>query len=124
MIVADSSLLIAHLRDKKGATRFLQTQDEVIAPALVAWELWKGAQSTAAHAGVRDALSRCKVEPFSASLAESAGLLHRELDKVGKRRPAIDLLISAHALHHGCALATLDRDYDGIPGLQVVRVKA
>lgn len=123
VIVADTSLLVAHLRGSKGATRFLKGQDEVIAPALVAWELWKGADRVADHAAVREVLAMCAVEPFSAALAESAGLLHLEVDRAGRRRPAIDLLIAAHALHRNCPIATLDGDYEGIPGLQVVRVK-
>ncbi|HUR24636.1 MAG TPA: type II toxin-antitoxin system VapC family toxin [Candidatus Thermoplasmatota archaeon] len=124
MIVTDSSLLVAHLRGSKAATRFLKGQKEVVAPALVAWELWKGARTVAEHAAVRDLLGLCHVEPFSAALAESAGLLYREAEGQGRRRPAIDLLIASHALHRGCPVATLDHDYEGIPGLQVVKVKA
>ena len=103
--------------------RFLKAQDAYVVPALVAWELWKGASTAASQAAVHDLLATSQVESFSPALAQSAGTLHREMERLGRRRPAIDLLIAAHALHHGSPLATLDRDYDGIPGLDVVKVR-
>ncbi|MFO1533366.1 MAG: type II toxin-antitoxin system VapC family toxin [Thermoplasmatota archaeon] len=124
MIVADTSLLVAHLRGSANAARFLKAQEEVVAPALVAWELWKGAHNVSEEAGARDVLSRCVVEPFSAAMAETAGAVHRQMERAGKRRGTLDLLIAAHALHRGVPIATLDRDYEGIHGLKVVRVKA
>ncbi len=124
MIVADTSLLIEHLRGNKGATRFLKAQDLVIVPSLAAWELWKGAATVAQQAAVRDLLATCDIDPFSAAHAEAAGALHRQAERDGRRRPAFDLLIAAHAMHHGTAVATLDGDYDGIAGLKVAKVRA
>jgi predicted nucleic acid-binding protein len=49
--------------------------------------------------------------------------LHLRHVRKGRERPLIDLLIASHALHHGIPLATLDRDYDGIEGLDVLRVR-
>jgi predicted nucleic acid-binding protein len=49
-----------------------------------------------------------------------AGDLHREHRREGRERPAWDLLIASHALFHGCPLATLDRGFAPIPGLDVV----
>lgn len=123
MIVADTSVLIEHLRGDKAATRILMAQDLVLAPALVAWDLWKGAATVPQQAAVRNVLAVCGIEPFAAAHAEAAGALHREAQAAGRRRPAFDLLIAAHALHHGIPIATLDGDYQGIPALQVVAVK-
>jgi predicted nucleic acid-binding protein len=123
VIVADASILIAHLRGVPAARRFLKAQDEIITPTFAAWELWTGARQAGSQAAVRGLLEECTVEPFSASLAEAAGTLQREREGAGKRRPAVDILIAAHAVVRRCPLATLDRDYDGIAGLEIVRVK-
>lgn len=120
MIVADSSVLIEVVRGSLRAKRLLASHDAVLAPALVAYELWNGATTARSQHAVRQLLDLCQVEAFSAALAEGASTLRRALTASGARRPAIDTMIAAHAIHHGAPLATLDRDYSGIPGLRVV----
>ena len=121
MIVADTSLLVEHLRGSKVATAFLARQPMVIVPAYAAWELWKGAHEPRERDKVSALLAVAGVEPFSAGHAERAGALYRDAQRQGRKPPVMDLLIASHALHRSCALATLDRDYSGIPGLPVVK---
>lgn len=125
-IVADSSLLIEHLRGNAKATRFLEREaarGKIIVPALVAWELWKGATTPARSAAVESLLEGLDVDPFMPAMARLAAELHRAARDAGRERPAYDPLIAAHALHHGCPLATLDRDYDEIEGLHVLSME-
>ncbi|HLF16187.1 MAG TPA: PIN domain-containing protein [Candidatus Thermoplasmatota archaeon] len=123
MLVVDSSLLVEHLRGNARATRFLETQAKqgpLAVPALVLWELWKGASTPARMAAVENLLDAVQPDPFAPAMARLAGVLHQDHQRRGVERPAIDLLIASHAIHHDCPLATLDRDYRSIKGLQVV----
>ncbi len=124
-VVVDSSVLIDHLRGVGGATEFLEAsrrQGPVHVPALAAWELWKGATNARRRAGVHDLLSSVDVDPFGPAMAQLAGELHVRLAVMGKTPPAYDLLIASHALLRGLSIATRDRDYSAVPGLQVVAV--
>jgi predicted nucleic acid-binding protein len=55
-------------------------------------------------------------------MAQLAGELHLHLSEVGKPPPAMDLVIAAYALHLGVPLATRDRDYSAVPGLEVINL--
>lgn len=124
MLVLDTSVLVAHLRGSKAATRFLEAEaarGPLLVPALAAWELWKGATTRSRAEHVHALLEAVTMDPFLASMARIAGELHVEHRERGEERPAYDLLIASHALHHGCPLATLDRDYDTVRALRVIR---
>lgn len=126
MLIFDSSILVAHLRGEANATRFLRSNNarfELVIPALVAWELWKGATTKKRTASVRRLLESFTVDPFTAALADLAGALHVEHRQRGLERPTIDLLIASHAIFHDAPIATLDHDYDYVDGLQVVRME-
>lgn len=92
-------------------------------PALAAWELWKGATSERRRAGVHDLLTSVDVDPFAPAMAQLAGELHVRLSVSGRMPPSYDLLIVSHALLRGLPVATRDRDYTIVPGLQVVTVE-
>lgn len=47
--------------------------------------------------------------------------LRNERERVGRRLNTADAWIAATALMLGCPLACHDRDFDGIPGLEVIR---
>lgn len=122
MIIADTSLLIAHLRGLAPARNLLRTRaDEIHVPTLVAWELWKGATTARDQAGVEALVTEFPLDPFVGGMARIAGQLQIEQRKAGRERPVFDLLIASHALYHGAGIATLDRDYDAIQGVNVLR---
>lgn len=126
MLVADASVLIEFLRGGRSAGTVLrrhQARGPVIVPAVAAWELWRGATSRQRREGIQALLEALQVEGFSPALARLAGDLDLQQRRSGRQRPALDLLIAAHALYHDAPLATLDRDYDGIEGLDVLRVR-
>lgn len=124
MIVVDTSILIGHLRGDAKATRLLAAEarrGEVLVPTFCAWELWKGAVTSREREAVARFLAGVHVEPFSADLARIAGTLHVQHRQAGVERPTIDLIIAAHAVARGVPVATLDRDYGGVAGLDTVR---
>lgn len=124
MLVVDTSVLVAHLRGSKKATRFLDehaSRGPLLVPALAAWELWKGATTPARGERVEALLEAVHVDPFLPSMARVAGELHVHHKEAGIERPTFDLLIASHALYHGAPLATLDRDYDSVRGLKVIK---
>lgn len=125
MIILDSSVVIEHLRGSQHATRFLSREaarGELVVPALAGWELWRGATTPARLEKVDAFLAGTTVEPFSPAMARLAADLHRRAREAGREPPAFDLLIASHALFHGVPLATLDRDFEDIDGVDVVRV--
>lgn len=125
MIVLDTSVLIDHLDGHAATSAFLAkhaARGPLLVPALAAWELWKGTRSPAEVAVVEKALEAVIVDSFVPAMAKLAGELHVAHVRQGKRRPTFDLMIASHALHHGCPLATRDRDYDAIERLDVVKV--
>jgi predicted nucleic acid-binding protein len=127
MLVVDTSVLIAHLRGAKRTTRFLEehaSRGPLLVPALAAWELWKGTSTPAQSERVEALLEAVHVDPFLPAMARAAGELHRRHRADGIERPTFDLLIASHALFHAAPLATLDRDYESIRGLTVIRAPA
>ena len=123
MMVVDSSVLIAFLRGRKAAARFLRGHGgsgPLVVPAIAAYELWRGARSRHETESVRKLLDAVTVDPFTPALARLAGDLDVDQRRRGTQRPSIDLLIAAHAIHRNCPLGTVDRDYSGITGLDVV----
>lgn len=126
MIVVDSSILIEHLRGAPDVTTRLEqeaSRGELLVPALVTWELWKGAQSPQEIQAVDNLLTSMTPDPFMPAMARLAGELHHDHRRQGIQRPQWDLLIASHALHHGVPLATLDRDYDTVGGLEVLQLR-
>lgn len=125
MLVVDTSVLIAHLRGSKEATDLLlgaEGHDDIQVPALVAWELWKGTSTPAERERVGLLLGDLTIDPMTGGIARLAGELHVAHRERGSERPAWDLLIAAHALFHGAALATADRDFAEMEGLRILRV--
>ena len=59
------------------------------------------------------------IAPFDAGEAEVAGELRHRMEAKGRPMGAFDLLIAAHALHHGATLVTRDAAYREVEGLVV-----
>lgn len=64
-------------------------------------------------------LSQFQLVPFGMSEAEEFGRLRAELRKLGRPIPQIDLQIAATARVRGFVLATADRHFEDISGLQI-----
>lgn len=60
--------------------------------------------------------------PIDRMVAEAWARLNQALRSVGRRLPVNDSWIAATAIAHGLTVVTQDADYDGVPGLHVIRV--
>lgn len=123
MIVVDTSVIIAHLRGARSATKFLEenaSRGPLLVPAIAAWELWRGASTPARLDHVDELLESFVLDPLLPAMARTAGVLHNEQRAAGIERTPYDLLIASHALFHDAPLATLDRDFDKVRGLRVI----
>lgn len=60
--------------------------------------------------------------PVDADAARRWAALVAALREAGRRAPVNDSWIAAIALTHGLPVVTQDDDYDGMPGLRVIRV--
>ena len=60
--------------------------------------------------------------PVDADVAASFAALVAGLRAAGRRIGVQDAWIAATAVAHRCAVATQDDDFDGLPGVEVVRV--
>lgn len=125
MLVVDTSVLIAHLRGSRAATEILEGRaghEEIVVPSLVVWELLKGADNDRAREIADRLIADLSVDPLTSGIARLAADLHIDHERRGVQRPAWDLLVAAHALFHGAALATADKGFERVEGLTIVRV--
>ena len=60
--------------------------------------------------------------PVDAEVAHAWAALRLALRDAGKRMPLNDSWIAATAIANGIPLVSQDGDYDGVPGVQVIRV--
>src|ERR1700730_12032952 len=60
--------------------------------------------------------------PIDLRVAHAWAALRLALRDHGRRKPLNDSWIAATAIAHHLAVAAQDNDYDGVPGLEVVRV--
>jgi len=60
--------------------------------------------------------------PIDDKAAEAWAVLVAGLRAVGRRAPVNDSWIAATAISRGMPVATQDDDYEGMPGLQVIRL--
>ncbi|MDE3074704.1 MAG: PIN domain-containing protein [Chloroflexota bacterium] len=60
--------------------------------------------------------------PIDADVARAFARIVADLRAKRRRVPILDALVAATAIVEGLPVVTQDRDYDAIPGLQVIRV--
>lgn len=56
------------------------------------------------------------------AVSEAWALLISRLRTAGRRAPINDSWIAATAIAHGVPIVTQDSDYDGMPGVEVIRI--
>ncbi|WP_395697678.1 PIN domain-containing protein [Methylocella sp.] len=117
MIVVDSSVWIANLRDlDTGAVRLLRSiadPDDILVGDLILLEVLQGARSEAHAARIEAALRQFHVEPMlddalAAQAARDDRLLRAEGATLGK---TINLIIGSFCIARGHALLHDDRDF-------------
>lgn len=60
--------------------------------------------------------------PIDSMVAEAWAELRIALREAGKKMPLNDSWIAATAIAHGLPVVSQDSDYDGVPGVQIIRL--
>lgn len=95
---------------------------EVVTCGVVLYELLQGIKSQSEEVLVQNAFQALLHLEMTRELWISAGQLSARLRSSGHTLPFSDIMIAAIALHSGCAILTIDRHFEVIPGLVVVDV--
>lgn len=116
MVLIDTSAWIHALRpdgDKEIREKVRHYVAEGIASTteIIVLELLKGATSDKDYSNLKESLSALYGLETTKEVWERAFGLSLELKKKGVAIPATDLLISAVALHYGCALLHNDKHF-------------
>lgn len=123
--LADTSLFIATEQDRPISGIL---PDRIAVSVITVAELTLGvlaASGTAVRARRLGTLRRAEAldpVPIDAEVASRWAALRMSLREVGRRMPVNDSWIAATALAHGMPVVSQDADYDGVPGLVVIRV--
>jgi predicted nucleic acid-binding protein len=129
MIVVDSSVWIAHLRDLDStAVRTLRTLDDpdmILVGDIVLLEVLQGARDEERAARIESDLRQFKIERMlDVQLAVRAARNYRNLRERGVTiRKTVDVIIGTFCIDNGHALLHDDRDFDAMAlhlGLRVI----
>ena len=123
--LADTSVFIAleHRRDLAGVP-----PDRIAVSVVTVGELRLGvlaATDGPTRARRLETLTRAEELdplPVDSQVAHAWAALRLALRDQGKRMPLNDSWIAATAIAHHLSVVAQDADYDGVPGLQVIRV--
>jgi predicted nucleic acid-binding protein len=94
---------------------------EVVTCGIVLFELLQGVKSDKEEALLLNAFQAVPLLEMTGALWTRAGRLSSQLRKNGHTVPLSDILIATLALEHSCSLLSVDRHFDDIPGLTVVK---
>jgi len=129
MIVVDSSVWIAHLRNMQIPAvvklRAIADPLDIIVGDIVLLEVLQGARDDAHAAAIERNLRQFEIAAMlDEGLAVRAARYYRILrDRGVTVRKTIDVIIGAYCLEHGCGLLRDDRDFEPMArylGLRVV----
>lgn len=124
--VADTSLFIAIEAERPFDASALP--DELFVSVVTEGELRVGVLA-ATDVAIRErrlatltTVLRLEPVPIDGPVVEAWARLRLALRDAGRRMPVNDSWIAATAMSLGVPIVTQDADYDGVPGLQVIRV--
>jgi hypothetical protein len=128
MIVVDSSVWIANLRDDKteavAKLRAIEDPDAILVGDLVLLEVLQGARSEAHAARIEGAMRQFSIESMlDDNLAVRAAAHYRLMREQGATvRKTVDLVIATFCLERGHVLLHDDRDFDAMAAHLALRV--
>jgi predicted nucleic acid-binding protein len=94
---------------------------EVLTCGVILFELLQGIKSPGEEELVQNALLALPHLEMNRDLWIKAGKLSSLLRTKGQILPLSDIIIAATALEHNCAVLTVDRHFEAVPGLKVVK---
>lgn len=96
-------------------------QGEVVTCGVVLFELLQGIKSLEEEALVLSAFKALPHQEMTDGLWIKAGRLSSQLRKKGQTLPLSDIIIATLALEHGYSLLTVDRHFEAVPGLAIIK---
>lgn len=121
LIIVDSDVLIAHLRDVPAATEWLieERRRQPLGVSVVSVVEVLGGMRSAERRKTHGLLDTLFVQPVDEDIAMTAGELMRRHRRSHHNIGVGDYLIAATALEAGCEVATLNvKHFPAFPGLQ------
>lgn len=124
--VADTSVFVSNETARFDRARF--DEHEWAVSAITLGELRLGVLQAREPEAVARRLStyqlaqRFEPLPVDDAVSEVWALLVSRLRTAGRKAPINDTWIAATAIHHAVPVVTQDADYDGFPGLEVIRL--
>jgi len=125
LILLDTNICVAHLNgDPRVQVPMQRHVQELAVPTLVAAELHYGFAKSARAAQnlprLRQFLASFTTVAFDSESAEHAGQIKLQLESIGRKTGAMDLLIGAVALRHNAILITHNiKDFQDIPSIKL-----
>lgn len=122
MILVDSSGWIEYLAERPKADLFapyIEGEDPLVSSVIQVYEIYKVVRRDSNEERAIDAVSALrttKIEPLSESLALEAADAALELGLA-----MADAIIFATAARHDAGIVTGDADFDGLPGVTLIR---
>lgn len=99
-------------------------QGEVVTCGVVLFELLQGIKSLGEEALVLRAFQALPHLEMTDGLWIKAGRLSSQLRKKGQTLPLSDIIIATLALEHNCSVLTVDRHFEVVPGLAIVKISS
>lgn len=124
MIALDTTFLLDYLDGIDATASFLEANEQkpVYAPALVLFEVYRGAARTGGSEAIDEVASGLDwVEPLpmTDATAREAALIEAELLDAGTPINLGDALIAGICRHNGACIVTRDGHYEQVDGLDV-----
>ena len=124
-LLPDTCAWIDFLRGKQTPLAVFLEQSllsgEVLTCGVVLFELLQGIKSLREETLVQNALLALPHLEMTRDLWIKAGRLSSRLRAKGHLLPLSDIIIAAFALEHNCAVLTIDRHFESVPGLKVIK---
>lgn len=124
-VLLDTNVAIGLLAGERGVVKGIEQCEAVALCHIVLGELLYGAMRSARVAHNLDRVealaAMCTVLGTDDEVARWYGELKNELRTRGAPIPSNDLWVAAIARRHSLSVATRDRHFDAIPGLEIVR---
>jgi tRNA(fMet)-specific endonuclease VapC len=91
----------------------------VVTEGELRYGLAKRPEATKLRSAVEELLTAIEVLPWTRETARRYGAMRAALERRGKPLGPLDLMIAAHALESGATLATSERAFHAVAGLEV-----
>lgn len=124
-ILPDTCAWIDFLRGKQTPLATVLEQSllnsEVLTCGVILFELLQGIKSPRDEALVQNALLALPHLEMTRDLWIKAGKLSARLRTKGHILPLSDIIIATFALEQSCIVLTIDRHFEAVPGLKVIK---